>query len=218
MVYFTALVSDMQGERRAEFAPVVPVVDVEEGLIGSASRLLLVLNNGEKNGGLQQVLPRMPESLTTRRTVQAPTRWLNRDVLSAKSAFVVTDVQTCPRRDVRTTISASLCLSTTISRRSTVATRNAHLDHEHCIEMTILGGRTDAVRECAESGIAQPGVSHGNLHLHLVPMVAQQSHGHAQIEPALAHLGPSVDTGRASGPPRESARPTCTIRQRIPTP
>lgn len=66
----------------------------------------------------------------------------------------------------------------------TVATTHAHLDHDHCIETVILRGRTDAVRAFAESVIAQPGVSHGQLHL--VPMTAHSAHGHEHLEPATA--------------------------------
>lgn len=64
----------------------------------------------------------------------------------------------------------------------TVATTHAHLDHDHCIETVILRGRTDQVRDFAQSVIAQPGVSHGQLHL--VPMAAHHAHGHEHLEPA----------------------------------
>lgn len=67
----------------------------------------------------------------------------------------------------------------------TVSTTHAHLDHDHCIETVIMRGRTDEVRAFAESVIAQPGVSHGNLHL--VPMAVRHAHGHAHFEPAAAH-------------------------------
>jgi CopG family nickel-responsive transcriptional regulator len=66
----------------------------------------------------------------------------------------------------------------------TISTTHAHLDHEHCIETTILRGRTDAVRAFAQSVIAQPGVSHG--HLHLVPMAAHRAHGHEHLSPSTA--------------------------------
>lgn len=58
----------------------------------------------------------------------------------------------------------------------TVATTHAHLDHEQCIETVILRGRTDAVQAFAQSVIAQPGVSHGQLHL--VPVDGPTDHGH----------------------------------------
>ena len=67
----------------------------------------------------------------------------------------------------------------------TISTTHAHLDHEHCIETTILRGRTDAVRAFAQSVISRPGVSHG--HLHVVPMAAHHAHGHEHLGPATAH-------------------------------
>ncbi len=66
-----------------------------------------------------------------------------------------------------------------------VSTTHAHLDHDHCVETAILRGRTAQVRAFAESVIAQPGVSHGNLHL--VPMAVRPSHGHAHLAPATGH-------------------------------
>lgn len=67
----------------------------------------------------------------------------------------------------------------------TVSTTHVHLDHDHCIETVILRGQTAAVQAFAESVIAQPGVSHG--HLHLVPMATRHAHGHEHFEPATAH-------------------------------
>jgi CopG family nickel-responsive transcriptional regulator len=76
----------------------------------------------------------------------------------------------------------------------TVSTTHAHLDHDHCIETVILRGRTSKVRAFAESVIAQPGVSHG--HLHLVPMAVRHDHGHAHLGPAT---GPSAHRARRAG-------------------
>ncbi len=64
----------------------------------------------------------------------------------------------------------------------TVSTTHAHLDHEHCVEVVILRGPARAVQSFADAVIAQPGVSHGQLHL--VPMVEQHGHGHAHLVPA----------------------------------
>lgn len=55
----------------------------------------------------------------------------------------------------------------------TVSTTHAHLDHDHCIETVILRGPTAQVRAFAQSVIAQPGVSHGQLHL--VPLAGPAS-------------------------------------------
>ncbi len=64
----------------------------------------------------------------------------------------------------------------------TISSTHAHLDHDHCIETVILRGRTDEVRAFAQSVIAQPGVSHGQLHL--VPVALRHAHGHDHFEPA----------------------------------
>jgi CopG family nickel-responsive transcriptional regulator len=66
----------------------------------------------------------------------------------------------------------------------TVSTMHAHLDHEFCIETVILRGQSDAVQAFAQSVIAQPGVSHGQLHL--IPAAARRRHGHEHLEPATA--------------------------------
>ncbi len=66
----------------------------------------------------------------------------------------------------------------------TVSTMHAHLDHGHCLETVILRGRTDEVRHFAQHVMAQPGVSHGSLHL--IPMAHDHAHGHAHLKPATA--------------------------------
>ena len=64
----------------------------------------------------------------------------------------------------------------------TVSTTHAHLDHDHCIEVVILRGPTAQVQAFAQSVMAQPGVSHGSLHL--VPMDEAPGHGHAHLHPS----------------------------------
>ncbi|MFT7724345.1 MAG: nickel-responsive transcriptional regulator NikR [Roseateles sp.] len=63
----------------------------------------------------------------------------------------------------------------------TIATTHAHLDRDHCIETVLVRGRTDEVRTFAQAVIAQPGVSHGQLHL--VPMAPHAHDG----PPHLGH-------------------------------
>ncbi len=55
----------------------------------------------------------------------------------------------------------------------TVSSMHAHLDHHQCIETLILRGQADAVRALAQQLMAQPGVTHGALHV--VPIA---DHGH----------------------------------------
>ena len=71
----------------------------------------------------------------------------------------------------------------------TISTLHAHLDHDHCIETVILRGRTDEVQAFAQAVIAQPGISHG--HLHLVPVALHRAHGHEHIVPATAVARPA---------------------------
>jgi CopG family nickel-responsive transcriptional regulator len=44
-----------------------------------------------------------------------------------------------------------------------LASIHAHLDHESCMEVTILRGKTDKVQHFAEHVIAERGVHHGRL-------------------------------------------------------
>lgn len=46
-----------------------------------------------------------------------------------------------------------------------VATMHVHLDHEHCLESTVLKGPTGTVRAFADSIRAERGVAHGQINL-----------------------------------------------------
>ena len=46
-----------------------------------------------------------------------------------------------------------------------VATLHVHLDHESCLEVSVLRGPTRAVRALADDTVSQRGVRHGQLHL-----------------------------------------------------
>lgn len=70
----------------------------------------------------------------------------------------------------------------------TVSTLHAHLDHDNCIECTILRGPTAGVRRFAESIMAESGVRHGSLNLISVEVSASsQAHGHSHPHPHSAH-------------------------------
>ena len=59
-----------------------------------------------------------------------------------------------------------------------LASMHAHLDHDTCMEVTILRGKTEQVQHFAEHVIAERGVRHGRLVL--VPTAAAgKPHGHA---------------------------------------
>lgn len=84
----------------------------------------------------------------------------------------------------------------------TVSTTHAHLSAHQCIETVILRGPADQVRAFAESVIAQPGVTHGALHL--VPQEAD-GNGHA----GHSHRGEHAASGAA---PRKARRATVAPR------
>jgi len=60
-----------------------------------------------------------------------------------------------------------------------VATLHVHLDHDSCIEVTVLKGSTKKVREFSDQVIAQRGVRHGRLVLVPVDITSEvHAHGH----------------------------------------
>ncbi len=67
-----------------------------------------------------------------------------------------------------------------------LSTLHVHLDHDNCLEATVLRGRLTQVRAFGEALIAERGVRHGQLHL--IPVDAQftQVHGqpHVHLRPA----------------------------------
>lgn len=69
-----------------------------------------------------------------------------------------------------------------------VATLHVHLDHDSCLEVSVLRGPASAVRSLADETVSQRGVRHGQLHL--VPAALEHDmhahgagkHGHAHIK------------------------------------
>jgi len=59
-----------------------------------------------------------------------------------------------------------------------VATMHAHLDHEACLESVILRGPVQAVREFAQSVIAERGVRHGAINVISADISGRASEGH----------------------------------------
>jgi CopG family nickel-responsive transcriptional regulator len=71
-----------------------------------------------------------------------------------------------------------------------VATMHVHLDHEHCLETTVLKGPASAVRRIADRIKAERGVRHAAINLvtvdtgdkHFLPG-AHHHHGHMHLIP-----------------------------------
>jgi CopG family nickel-responsive transcriptional regulator len=58
------------------------------------------------------------------------------------------------------------------------ATLHVHIDHESCLEVTVLKGRGSEVKAFANHVIAERGVRHG--HVVMMPMEADHAHGHVR--------------------------------------
>jgi CopG family nickel-responsive transcriptional regulator len=58
------------------------------------------------------------------------------------------------------------------------ATLHMHLDHDSCLEVTVLKGRGSDVQELADHIIAERGVRHG--HVVYLPADGAHRHGHAE--------------------------------------
>ncbi|CAH1653805.1 DNA-binding transcriptional repressor NikR [Hyphomicrobiales bacterium] len=69
-----------------------------------------------------------------------------------------------------------------------VATMHVHVDHDLCLEVSILKGTVHAMQHFADSVSSQRGVRHG--HLHVMPAGSDEAHehghghGHAHTHPA----------------------------------
>jgi CopG family transcriptional regulator, nickel-responsive regulator len=71
----------------------------------------------------------------------------------------------------------------------TVATLHVHLDHDHCLETSVLRGPLQRVQEFSNQLIARRGVRHGDLHL--VPVKVQaDEHSHGQHSHPHEHITP----------------------------
>jgi len=71
-----------------------------------------------------------------------------------------------------------------------VSTLHVHLDHENCMEVTVLRGKSGEVRQFANHVIAERGVRHGQLVTVPVEIVSEKhahgtrssrSHGHTHV-------------------------------------
>jgi len=74
------------------------------------------------------------------------------------------------------------------------ATLHVHLDHDSCMEVTVLKGQASEVQQCANRVIAERGVRHGRAVI--VPVdLAHEVHRHGK-EPAHRHSHAHIHRGR----------------------
>ena len=77
-----------------------------------------------------------------------------------------------------------------------LASMHAHLDHDSCMEVTILRGKTDEVQHFAEHVIAERGVRHGRIVLVPTDVLIKPhthadgtTHGHGHTHPVKRRRG-----------------------------
>jgi CopG family nickel-responsive transcriptional regulator len=74
-----------------------------------------------------------------------------------------------------------------------VSTMHAHLDHDHCLETSILRGPTARVAQFADQVCAERGVHHGNLNIIGVELHQPHQAGGAKVRGAAhVHLRPAT--------------------------
>jgi CopG family nickel-responsive transcriptional regulator len=73
------------------------------------------------------------------------------------------------------------------------ATLHVHLDHDRCLEVIVMHGRSDELRAHADKLVATRGVTHGGVEI--VTSVGARTHAHAHPH---AHGHPRAHRGRKS--------------------
>lgn len=66
----------------------------------------------------------------------------------------------------------------------TISSMRARLDHHHCMEVTLLKGRTELVQKLAETTLAERGVRFGQINL--VP-IRSDGHSHSHGDDGISH-------------------------------
>ena len=72
---------------------------------------------------------------------------------------------------------------------------HAHLDHDSCMEVTILRGKTEKVRKFAEHVIAERGVRHGRVVLVPTDVLAKPPAGQHEASRDHPHKHPGARAG-----------------------
>lgn len=73
----------------------------------------------------------------------------------------------------------------------TISSTRARLDHHHCMEVTLLKGKTTAVRQLAEATLAERGVRFGQINM--VPIRSDgKPHSHSKDGETHHHATPAL--------------------------
>jgi len=97
--------------------------------------------------------------------------------------------------------------------RSTV---HVHLDHDHCLEVIVMQGRSDELQTIADRILALRGVKHGGIELYVGGPNHEAEHAHGHAHPhahAHAHTGKHAHGKRtAAAKPARRAAPRARKR------
>lgn len=87
------------------------------------------------------------------------------------------------------------------------ATMHVHLDHDHCLEVTIMNGPSDELRRVAEQILATRGVKHGGVEVVALPK--HRARANTRRDAGHAHVGHTHrDAGHThAASPRSKNRP-----------
>ena len=69
----------------------------------------------------------------------------------------------------------------------TLSSMHVHMDHDNCLEISVLRGSIEDVKDFANRIIATRGIRHGKLHLFPVEIVQEQ---HSHESPPHVHSNP----------------------------
>jgi CopG family nickel-responsive transcriptional regulator len=56
------------------------------------------------------------------------------------------------------------------------STMHVHIDHDHCLEVIVMRGKSDELQRVAEKLLATRGVKHGGIEIITLPAAAQDAH------------------------------------------
>jgi CopG family nickel-responsive transcriptional regulator len=80
------------------------------------------------------------------------------------------------------------------------STLHIHLDHDHCLEVIVLRGRSDEIKRAADRLLATRGVKHGGVEIVADQLLGEDEHAH----PPHVHAYPPHDHAH---PPHDHAHP-----------
>jgi CopG family nickel-responsive transcriptional regulator len=94
------------------------------------------------------------------------------------------------------------------------STLHIHLDHDLCLEVVVMHGRSDELQDISERIIALKGVKHGAIELYVDGQGDGEHASHDSSRAAQPHAHPHPHPHRHEAPPqRKRAKPAASARR-----